>query len=154
MNPAPPRFNPWPYGIIAVFAIFVPATVGLVVLASANRMDLVAGDYYEQEVRYQGRLESLNRTHALGSRAGIKLESARQQLIITIPSEHEGRLTDGQIVLYRPSAAGMDRRMKLAVNSDGRQTVDVNTLPAGRWKVRVQWKVAAEEFLLEETVNL
>jgi nitrogen fixation protein FixH len=154
MSTTPRRFNPWPYGIIAVFAIFIPATAVLVVMASSHRMELVSGDYYEQEIAFQRQLERVNRTRALGDKARVTLAAAEKQLLVALPSEHAGHLSAGRIQLYRPSAAGLDRRLPLELDAQGRQTVDLNSLPPGLWKVRVQWKVGTEEFFLDESLKL
>lgn len=154
MNTETRRFNPWPYAIIGVFVVFISATVGLIVVASSNRMELVSADYYEQEVRHQRQMEKVSRTRALGNKASIALDSARKQIVIAVPSEHVSQLADGSIQLYRPSAAGLDRRMNLELTPGGRQFVDVSAMPNGLWKVRVQWKVGGDEYFLDESVKL
>lgn len=154
MSNEPRRLNPWPYAIIGVFAIFILGTAGLIVMASSNRMELVSGDYYEQELRFQRQLETVNRTRALGGRASVVLDASRKNLVIAVPAEHVAQLAEGGIQLYRPSAAGLDRRVKLDVNREGRQLVDISAMPHGLWKVRVQWKVGADEFFLDESVKL
>ena len=154
MSTAPRRFNPWPYAIIGVFAIFIPATAALVVMASSHRMELVSGDYYEQEIAFQRQMERVNRKRALGDKARVTLEAAEKQLLIALPPEHLKNLSEGRIQLYRPSAAGLDRRVPLELDSQGRQKVDVSSMPSGLWKVRVQWKVGPEEYFLEESLKL
>ena len=154
MSTEPRRLNPWPYAIIGVFAIFILGTAGLIVMASSNRMELVSGDYYEQELRFQRQLETVNRTRALGGRASVVLDASRKNLVIAVPAEHVAQLAEGGIQLYRPSAAGLDRRVKLDVNREGRQLVDISAMPHGLWKVRVQWKVGVDEFFLDESVKL
>jgi hypothetical protein len=154
MNTESRSFNLWPYAIIGVFVVFIAATVSLIVIASSNRMELVSGDYYEQEVRYQLQMESAKRTQSLGGKASVALDSGRRQIVIAVPTEHVGKLADGSVQLYRPSSAGLDRRMNLEPTPEGRQFVDVSAMPHGLWKVRVQWKVGADEFLLDESVKL
>jgi len=154
MNTESRRFNPWPYAIIGVFVVFIAGTAGLIVMATSNRMELVSADYYEQEVRYQHQMESAKRTQALGGKASVALDAGRRQIVIAVPAEHVGKLADGSVQLYRPSAAGLDRRLGLELNAEGRQLVEVSTMPRGLWKVRVQWKVGAEDFLLDESVKL
>ena len=40
--------NLWPIGIVVVCALFVAGTVGLIVMACSQKVDLVSKDYYEQ----------------------------------------------------------------------------------------------------------
>lgn len=154
MNTEPRRFNPWPYAIIGVFVVFILGTAGLIVMATSNRMELVSGDYYEQELRYQRQMESVDRTKALGKKASVALDASRKNILIAVPAEHVAQLVEGRIQLYRPSASGLDRRINLDLTPEGRQLVDVSSMPHGLWKVRVQWKVGAEDFFLDESVKL
>lgn len=61
---------------------------------------------------------------------------------------------NGGVQLYRPSAAGMDQRFKLTLNSQGMQSLDVSALRSGLWKVRVSWTVDGQEYFLEKNVVL
>ena len=147
-------FNPWPAGIITVFALFVCGTIGLVVLASTNRVELVSPDYYEQELRYQQRLDGLNRTHRLAPEAKISFDAGRKAITVALPAQHARQQARGQVTLLRPSAAGLDRRIPLALEADGIQRLDASSLPQGRWNVRVEWRVGDEDFCLEERVDV
>ena len=45
------RFNPWPVTIIVFFSVAICAAVGFVIFCTRQKVDLVAADYYDQEVR-------------------------------------------------------------------------------------------------------
>jgi hypothetical protein len=147
-----PRFNPWPAGIIGAFVLFVGGTVGLIVLASSNRMELVSHDYYEQELRYQQRLDGLNRAQRLAPAAQASFDADHGKITLTLPSEHARQQARGEITLFRPSAAGLDRRFELQLGPDGTQSLDATSLQPGLWNVRVLWRVAGEDFCLDQTV--
>lgn len=144
--------NLWPLGIVAAFAVFIPATAGLIVLALLHKEELVRPDYYEQEIRYQGQMERLERARGLGGRASVVYDSARGQITIALPAEHALGKAQGRIHLYRPSAAGLDHQFELAPNASGVQTLEAKDLRPGLWKVRVSWSVAAQEYLIDEKI--
>ena len=148
------RFNPWPAGIIAAFAVFIPATATLIVVATRNRMELVTHDYYEQEIRYQQQMDRVGRTRALGSKVTVTHDAAWHRLIIQLPSEHVGRQAVGRIYFYRPSDARQDRQMELDPDSRGEQAVDVGQFAPGLWKIRVLWTVGNEEYFSDDAVVL
>jgi nitrogen fixation protein FixH len=154
MNREPEVFNPWPAGIVAAFAVFITATVTLIVVATRNRMELVTPDYYEQEIRYQQQMDRLERTRALGSTVRLVHDPARNRLSIQLPSEHVGRSTAGRIHFYRPSAAGQDRQIEFQPDSTGEQSVDAGQFSPGLWKVRILWTVGNEEYFSDDTVVL
>jgi len=145
-----PSRNLWPLGLILVFFFFISGTVGLVVMACSQKADLVTADYYEQEIKFQGRMDRLSRTRGLG--ASVAYEAAGRRIRICLPNEHAGHELTGRIELYRPSAAGLDRRLSLEPDTHGIQSLDASGLRSGLWKVRVSWKVGGEEYLMDETV--
>jgi hypothetical protein len=144
--------NPWPLAIIAAFAVFIAGTVALIVLACSHRTDLVSRDYYEQELRYQGQIDRLDRTRRLQPPVSVAYDASQRQICLSLPPEHARREAKGRILLYRPSAAGLDRQIQLALDADGRQTVDVKDLRRGAWKVRVSWTVEGEEYFLDQSL--
>ena len=139
--------NFWPIGIIATFVIFICATISLVVVASSQRTDLVNSNYYEQEIRFQSRIDAAKRAQALGAR--FHYEAAAKQIILSLPVEHLAKGPTGSIQLYRPSASGMDKQFKLQLAADGIQTVSTATLKNGPWEIRVSWNVGGQEYFLQ-----
>jgi nitrogen fixation protein FixH len=141
--------NLWPHGIVAAFGLFIAGTALLIVIACTHKTDLVAADYYEQEIRFQTQLDRLNRTAQLSEQARIEYDGVAQRIIISLPAEHASIETSGEIHFYRPSATGLDREMKLEVDASGAQSVDASSLLPGLWKVRVQWTFRNDEFFTD-----
>lgn len=144
--------NLWPLGIIMTFVVFISGTVALVVMASSQRVDLVSPNYYEQEIKYQSRIDSEVRAHQLGASASIAYTPAARQILITLPEEQTRRGVSGEIDLYRPSEAGLDRHFALEMKSGHTQSIDAAALQAGLWKVRVTWTANREEFSLDRSI--
>jgi hypothetical protein len=146
--------NPWPIAIIAYFIVFIAFIVSFTAFASRQKMDLVQHDYYDDEVRYQQQLDRLNRTQRLTAQAAIAYDASSHAVTVKLPSAHVGREATGQIRFYRPSDANLDLDVPLSVNSEGIQNVDTKTLRAGRWKVRVYWKVEGQEYFEDKALVL
>ena len=144
--------NLWPIGIIAVCALFVAGTAGLVVMACSQKVDLVSNDYYEQELKFQGHIDRVERTRLTASQAAVAYDAARQCITFSLPPEQAGRTVSGSVELYRPSAAGMDHAVKLEPDAQGIQRLDASGLAPGLWKVRVSWTVEKENYYLEQKV--
>ena len=144
--------NYWPLGIILAFAIFIPCTAGLIVLASLGGHELVSADYYEQEIRYQNKLEQIQRAARLSSQASVQYDAAQHCVRIGLPQKQAQPRTQGHIHLYRPSAAGLDRTVKLALNTEGGQNIDATDLQPGLWKVRLQWTVEQQDYFCERNI--
>ena len=142
--------NYWPYGVIAVFAIFILGTAGLIVLACTHRTELVSADYYEQEIRFQTQLDRQRRARESGALVAYEPEARR--IRIALRNAREGQPVSGRVHLYRPSAAGLDRQVSLATDLAGVQFLDAEGLLPGLWKVRVDWMVGSESFFLDQSL--
>ncbi len=144
--------NPWPYAIILTFIVFICGTIGLVVMASSQRVDLVSNNYYEQELKYQGQIERAKHARQLNTPTLIAYDRTHQQIALTLPQEHSGRPLTGQIQLYRPSEAALDRQFRLQPDTQGHQTLDASNLRPGLWKIHIDWTVDKEDFATDQQV--
>ena len=135
--------NLWPVGIIVTFALFFAGTVGLVVMAFSQKVDLVSADYYEQELKFQGQIDRVERTRHAATQATVAYDAATRCITVVLPAEQAGHEVSGRIELYRPAASGLDRAVKLAPDTQG--------VP-GLWKVRVSWTVEHQDYFLDQKV--
>jgi nitrogen fixation protein FixH len=147
-----PSRNLWPLGIILTFVVFISGTVGLVVLASMQRTDLVSANYYEQEIKYQSHIDSADRAKSLGTNASITYDAALKRILITVPEEQARTGVFGKIDLYRPSAAGLDRQFPIDMKYSHVQSIDASELNAGPWRVRAIWSANNTEFSLDQKI--
>jgi hypothetical protein len=144
--------NLWPLGIIAFCCVFVAGTASLIVLACSQTTDLVSADYYEKELRFQGQIDGADRTRREASEAAVTYDAARQQITVSLPPGQAHGTVSGNVELYRPSAAGMDRAVRLEPDTSGVQRLDASALAPGLWKVRVSWTFEKRNYYLEQKV--
>lgn len=149
-NTKPPR-SYWPIGIVAYFALALIFLISFIVWASRQREDLVSENYYDKEVRYQQQLDQMNRAQPLQSQIAVAYDAVLQNIVITLPAGQALKAV-GQIRLYRPSDARLDRDLPLAVDAAGLQRLDAKDLSQGLWKVRVRWNVGGEDFFVDRSV--
>ena len=142
----------WPYGIILTFVLFIAGTAGLIVVACTHKTDLITANYYEEEIKFQGRLDQLNRAAQLSEQVRITYDSARQSISISLPTGQLAAQTVGRIQLYRPSATGLDRMVQLQLDDNGLQTLDAAALLPGLWKIRVQWTAQSQDYFTDKSL--
>ena len=142
--------NLWPYGIIAAFILFLSGTAGLIVIAATHPQSLVSPNYYEQEIAFQKHLDGGARARQSG--ASMELDAAAGKLVIALPAGPAGRDLTGQIALYRPSAASLDRQLSLQPDANGRQSIDVTGWPEGPWEVHVSWNIGGQDYFLDRKI--
>jgi hypothetical protein len=139
-------FNPWPLGIVLAFVLFIAGTASLVVLARSQRSDLVRADYYDQEVHHQEQMDRVARTQLEAPNTRAVYDDHLNTITLSLPAAHAQNSAHGQILLYRPSAANLDRRYLLALDASGTQHLDAQNLPAGLWHLQVSWNVGPTEY--------
>jgi len=144
------RWNPWPVSIITFFTIAILSSVGFVAFCSRHPADLVAADYYEQEVQYQGRIDRLQRAEQSGQQSSATYDPQTRQIRISLGGIPTAAAATGSIQLYRPSAMAQDRQIALALDSAGAQCIDAARMPPGLWKVRVAWRVNRQDYFLDQ----
>lgn len=149
---APKKWNPWPICLIGFFTLAILGCVGFVAFCVANPTDLVSRDYYEQEIRHQAQMDRADRGSELGTLASIEFDSTRRVIALALPAAHHGAI--GQIHLYRPNDAGLDQKIALKLDENGRQQLDAATLRPGRWVVKVTWTFSGREFYLDRKLEI
>ena len=95
--------NPWPLSIMVFFALAIAGAVVFVAFCNLHPTDLVAADYYEQELRYQEEMERVRRTRQLSETPGVSFIAEQHLIRIAVPAAHAGADLTGAIHLYRPS---------------------------------------------------
>ena len=92
-------------------------------------------------MKFQGRIDRVERTRRAASQATVAYDAAGKCITVSLPADQAGHEVSGRIELYRPSAAGLDRAVKLEPDAKGVQRLDAAGLAPGLWKVRVSWTV-------------
>lgn len=146
------RWNPWPVSIIAFFTLAIIGCGSFIAFCSRHPADLVTSDYYEQEVRYQGQIDRLQRAQERGQLASVSYDGEHQRICISLAPAPSQTNAGGNIQLYRPSAVNQDRQVKLQTDLNGRQTIDAAQLAPGLWKVRVSWTADGQDYFLDRKV--
>jgi hypothetical protein len=112
--------------------------------------DLVSKDYYKQEVDYQSHMDNARRADADPGSASLHLDAATRVCEIEFPAAG----VEGNVTLYRPADAALDRTVPIALDINRRQQIDLASLAPGLWRVRLQWTRGAEEYFKEKAIHL
>ncbi len=149
MKPQTSNWNPWPAAIIGFFAFAIAGCAAFVVFCCRHPADLVAVDYYDQEMRYQDQIDRIYRAHA-SQPMSVQYDRAQQLIVISLPAGHSNAV--GTVQLYRPSSSSLDQTMPLQPDSAGVQTINAKSLLPGLWKVRVCWRLGGRDFFREQSL--
>ena len=100
-------------------------------MACSQKVDLVSADYYEKELKFQGQIDRAERTRREASQAAVAYDAAHQQITVSLPPGQAQGNVSGSVELYRPSAADLDRAVKLDPDASGVQHLDASGMAPG-----------------------
>jgi hypothetical protein len=141
----------WGVGVVLVYSVFAIGTLGFVVFAAEQKVDLVSSDYYERALTQDRRTAALERAASLGDAVAVDVSADSRTVSIRWPQAREIR---GSITLYRPSNSSADRVIQPQPNAHGQQDIDVSSAARGRWHVQLAWQEEAQEYYFERVVEL
>jgi len=138
--------------IVVAFVLFAGIIISLVVVSMRQDMPLVAGDYYQQEVAYQTRINEMTNVSADGKAVDI-VRNIQQNTLEIVFAETSAGVT-GDVTLFRPSDADLDQQYTLALDSSGRFSIATADLKKGLWKMKISWNEGGQPYFVEKTIVL
>ena len=111
---------------------------------------MVRNDYYEAELEYNEKMETLNRTANLKDNVRVSLDN--KNLSIQFPQEFDWEKIKGKVLLYRPSDRRLDRSYDIALDSTYIQLIKKDLLSPGMWKVQINWSIDTINYFNEEII--
>lgn len=142
----------WGIRITVLYVSFMILIVTMVIVSSSSKAELVAKDYYAQELNYQQRITAINNEQGLNE--SINHELTNGTFVLSFPSENKREDFSGELVFFRPSDSSKDVKLKLNFNEEGKQMIDTRSYTKGVYKVCISWHNDGKEFYKEEVINL
>jgi hypothetical protein len=142
----------WGLKITIVYIAFVSLIVSMVIISSSNKSELVAKDYYAQELAYQEKIDAISNEKALSS--SINYEINDEYLIISMkPSEIMSDFK-GEVFLFRASDASKDLRLDMKFNSKGCFLINKKQLTKGVYKMCISWSSKSNNYYKENLIHI
>jgi hypothetical protein len=145
------KFN-WGSGITIAIVVFVLATLSTVSYLISLEFYLVSEDHYEEGVQYQETIDGIQRAKNLDTPVLILFDEPTVSIKITFPQALITDSLSGHVTFYRPNNSEQDRRYKLQLDENGRQSIPVSDLEDGRWKLTLEWKSDSLTFIDQKNI--
>jgi hypothetical protein len=142
------KFN-WGTGIAALYLGFVAMILTLVFMSTNQKVDLVTSQYYEEETKFQEKINKTNRANALEQPLVWKVNE--EGVTITYPQQMTDQQVSGNIKLYCPANEKNDRSFAVMA-SNNRQLIPASKIPAGRYRLQIDWKNGSETYWNEDVI--
>ncbi|MFZ9661797.1 MAG: FixH family protein [Chitinophagaceae bacterium] len=139
----------WGYTIVTFYILFVLGILFMVVQANDQKIDLVTKYYYEEELKYQDRIEELSRAKQLSEAVKFKFES--DKIFVVLPKEFSGKKVIGSIHLYYPADEKKDRNFNFS--EEGNQfSHQLHVDSKGMHIVKLRWVSNNTSYYTEENI--
>lgn len=145
------KFN-WGTGIFLAVTLFIIATLSVVSYMISLDFYLVSNNHYEEGVEYQETIDSQQRVKNLKNPVLVLFDEPTVSIKITFPKELRSDSLSGSVTFYRPNDSELDRKFKLQIDEDGRQTIPVSDFEKGRWKLTLEWKQDSLIYIDEKNI--
>ncbi len=140
----------WGNKLILVFIGFAGLMATLVYKAVNTRYELVSKEYYQDELRYQDKIDGKANAATIGA---IVVTATKENLVLQLPKEMEGLSIKGEAWFYCKTDAIKDLRLPLAVDADGRQIITREKLRADKYLLKLSWEAADKKYYLEKEIE-
>jgi len=144
----------WGWKIVALYSSFVVMTLSMVFFFMGQKVDLVADDYYKQEIEYQGQIDKITNARLLKEPVGYAYSNQTRTVTLRFPNVHVQQGLEGKIYFYRPANANEDKEFELRINDSGEQSISISSLSRGLWKIKISWNSGGKDFYDEKVVTL
>ena len=136
---------------IAFLYLSFATMIGVMVYKSVTQsVDLVAPNYYEQELKYQDKIDGINNLSA-DSKAIIITQGENS---ISFNFLKEMGVPKGHILFFKPDNAASDFETEIKTDNEGVQTIDTKALTKGTYLVKIDWKIGDKKLFKEERISI
>jgi hypothetical protein len=142
----------WGTGVLVAFGLFLAGILGVVAISMSEDVQLVTERYYDNELRYQERIQATVRANGMATR--VRLELHPGAVLIRFPRLGSPEDVHGRVTLYRPADRAEDRTLPLVLDTLWAQSIPTRTLVPGLWRVQMQWHLHGEEYYAEQPLIL
>lgn len=144
----------WGHKIAIAISIFIAFMVGTVIWAFQQDVNLVAENYYEEEIAYQKQIDKIKNTNRLLEKPTVNYRNVDDIVELVFPQRLLNKKIKGELHFFRPSDFKKDRKFELQLDEEGKQFISVATLQPGSWKVKLRWNDLDKEYFDEVNIYI
>lgn len=141
----------WGTRIAFLYGGFVAIIATLVVGSMRQDFDLVADDYYQQEIAYQDVIDAGKNQSTLSQPASIHANEST--VTIDFPAEFADQLITGNVHFYSPVEDAWDKEFAMN-NIQSSMAIPRSNLQKTRYKIKLSWEANGKKYYQESDINL
>ncbi len=139
----------WGKGIVLTITAFVIIMISMVTICvKQDDIHLVTQNYYEEEIKYQDQIEKIINATLLDEEV-MTYDTQAKIVGLNLPLGAKGTLH-----LFRPSDARLDQKIDFDITNIDENSVNVQSLKSGYWKVKLTWENQGKAYYQEKQINI
>ncbi len=141
----------WGNKLIIVFIVFAALMATLVYKATQTKFELVSKDYYQDELRYQDKIDGAANA---ALEAPISIQVNDEIISIEFPDAQKNANITGEAWFYCSVDATKDKRFVLSVDSTGIQRIERKGLQKGDYQIKISYEINQKKYYVAQQLHL
>ncbi len=142
----------WGAKIAVLYIGFVVLIATLVFLSMKQDFQLVASDYYQQEIKYQEVIDAVKNQSTLSAPVGIT--ASKDAVTLSLPGEFTGKAVTGTVDFYAAAKSEWDASFDLSALQHNNLVVPRSRLHPTTYSVKIRWQSEGKTYYQESKLNL
>jgi hypothetical protein len=140
----------WGTGIALAYTAFALMIIAFVVNSFSKQIDLVTPEYYAKELVFQKQIEKEKRSRELTEDVSFMMD--KDHLNLQFPEEMKTQKISGKVQFFCPVDAKKDISFQIETNPNGQQTIALDQVKTGRYKLQISWEANGLEYYKEGVI--
>jgi hypothetical protein len=142
----------WGIKITILYIGFILLILTLVGMSMRQKVDLVAVDYYEQELKFQEKINHSLQSNEL--KEPLTWNVSQEQFVLDFPSQFDGKQIKGEVFFLRQSDKSLDKKIGIPINNSLSKVISTKELEKGVYKIEITWEVMEVEYYNEGIIRI
>jgi hypothetical protein len=140
----------WGTGIALAYSAFALMIIAFVVNSFSKQIDLVTPEYYAKELVFQKQIEKEKRSRELTEDVSFMMD--KDHLNLQFPEEMKTQKISGKVQFFCPVDAKKDISFQIETDPNGKQTIALDQVKTGRYKLQISWEANGLEYYKEGVI--
>ena len=140
----------WGWKITIFLTCFITFILSMVVYSFYTTNDLVAEDYYNQEIHYQQNIDA--QKNALPFAKDVTVKGDPKEILVSFPENFDLEIEQGNISFYRPDNAKLDKSFDLKLTQNNTQSLNKTEIISGQYNVTIQFISGNKTYIIKKDI--
>lgn len=142
----------WGTSMAIAYSVFAIIMILFAVRASQEKNDLVTENYYDEAVKYQDRIDE--NTNAMNASSQLSIDFDKESMSLLLNVTGSEKALSGKLAFYKPDKASNDFNLNFQTDFSGQQSIPLNKLAHGYWRVTANYVVNGKNCLEQKRIYI